>query len=341
VAAPNHAARVERAGHSGGVLNPAADSAVCPACGDAGYRVLFRASDRLYQTTDREFRIVECKGCRLLRLDPRPGVKELPDYYPRNYWFAPAEDAASRMEERWRRFALRDHVNFVERALRDSGERGLVLDVGCGGGLFLDLIRESTGLPVLGLDYSLDAARVAWSTNSVPAFCGSLCEVPLTEESCAAVTMFHILEHLHDPEPYIHCARRLLRPDGRLIVQVPNAGCWQFLLLGEKWNGVDVPRHLVHFRQDDLANLLEHCGFELLRVKHFSLRDNPAGLATSLAPSLDPMARRVRQTPESPRMRMFRDIVYFALMCAVMPLTMLEAACRAGSTIMVEARIRQ
>jgi hypothetical protein len=130
----------------------------------------------------------------------------------------------------------------------------------------------------------------------------------------------------------------LLTPDGRLIVQVPNAACWQFLLLGERWAGIDVPRHLTDFRASDLDRLLESCGFEVLRHKHFSLRDNPAGLATSLAPRLDPMARRVRHIAETSRQRLAKDLVYTALVLASAPFTLLEAVCRAGSTIMVEAR---
>ena len=92
--------------------------------------------------------------------------------------------------------------------------------------------------------------------------------------------MFHVLEHLYDPASYLDAAHQLLRPDGRLIIQVPNAACWQFLLLGERWNGIDVPRHLIDFRLRDVDTLLDSCGFEVLRHKHFSLRDNPAGLAT-------------------------------------------------------------
>ena len=150
--------------------------------------------------------------------------------------------------------------------------------------------------------------------------------------------MFHVLEHLHDPASYLRSAHKLLRPDGRLIVQVPNAACWQFLLMGEHWSGIDVARHLTDFRSKDLEALLDRCGFEVLRFKHFSLRDNPAGMATSLAPKLDPMARQMRQVRETPLRKLTKDLLYFALTLISVPFTLLEAACRAGSTVMVEAR---
>lgn len=263
-------------------------------------------------------------------------------YYPPDYWFSPESGAAGFLEQRYRRFVLRDHLRFVETALRQAGETGCVLDVGCGGGLFLEMLAERGRLgaagPMVGLDFSLDAAHLAWRRAGVPAVCASLARAPLAPGSCAAITMFHVLEHLYDPASYVAAAYELLRPDGRLIVQVPNAACWQFLLFGERWNGIDVPRHLIHFRASDLESLLDSCGFEVLRRKYFSLRDNPAGMATSLAPLLDPMARRLRHLPETPGQRLCKDLCYVALVAAALPFTVLEAACRAGSTIMVEAR---
>lgn len=232
---------------------------------------------------------------------------------------------------------LRDHIRFVDRALRESELTGTVLDVGCGGGLFLKMLGER-GHSVVGLDFSLDAATVAWRHSGVPAICATLSRAPLAPASCAAVTMFHVLEHLYDPASYLEAAHELLSPDGRLIVQVPNAACWQFLLFGEMWNGIDVPRHLFNFRKKDLETLLDHCGFEVLRWKYFSLRDNPAGFASSLAPWLDPMARRVRRVSETPRQRLWKDLLYLTMVIGALPFTALEAACRAGSTIMVEAR---
>src|SRR3989442_10962913 len=133
-------------------------SSHCPACEGAEFQLLFTASDRLYHTTAERFQVVECKRCRLMQLTPQPTPSELEKYYPKNYWFAPEMSTASRLEEIYRRLVLLDHVRFVERAVRESGESGPVLDVGCGGGLFLRML-QGRGSDAVGLDFSLDAAR--------------------------------------------------------------------------------------------------------------------------------------------------------------------------------------
>jgi len=309
----------------------------CPACGSAKRVALFSASDRLYHTTERQFEVVKCGDCALLRLYPWPNPDELKDYYPETYWFAPEQSTAAWLEEAYRRLVLRDHVNFVVSALRRTEATGPVLDIGCGGALFGRLLRKR-GYECVGLDSSLQAARVGWGVNGVPVFEGDFLNAPLRPDSLQAVTMFHVLEHLYDPGKALAAIRRLLKPDGRLVVQVPNAASWQFLLLGEKWNGVDVPRHLVNFRSSDLDKLLEGAGFEVLRHKYFSLRDNPAGLASSVAPGLDPMARRVRRISETQGVRLWKDLFYLGLVVASVPLTFIEAMCQAGSTVMIEAK---
>jgi SAM-dependent methyltransferase len=311
----------------------------CLVCGCNRSAQLFTATDRLYHTTAKEFAVVRCQECGLARLDPQPAAGELRAYYPENYWFAPDESAASRMEEAYRRLVLRDHVRFVTQALGGSRARGRLLDVGCGGGLFLGMMRER-GYRVAGLDFSREAAAMAWSRQQAPAVCGDLADAPLGAGSFAGITMFHVLEHVHDPRAYLEAARKLLAPDGRLVVQVPNAASWQFRLLGRRWSGVDVPRHLFDFRGRDVEKLLEDCGMAVVRRKYFSLRDNPAGLASSLAPALDPMARRVRRVAESAGARLAKDLAYLALTAAALPFTLAEAGFRAGSTVMMEARKR-
>ena len=311
----------------------------CTACHSPESCVLFTATDRLFHTTSKTFQVVECAGCGLLRLDPPPPPAELGSYYPKNYWFAPDQTAAGTLEEAWRRLVLRDHVRFVAGALASSSAQGPVLDVGCGGGLFLHLLA-ARGYRGIGLDSSADAAGVAWRLNGVPAIQGSLEQAPFPPASCAAVTMFHVLEHLYDVRPYLAAARALLKADGRLVVQVPNAACWQHPAFGQRLERTRRPAPFYDFRDPDLGAALADCGFEVLRRKHFSLRDNPAGMASSLAPGLDPMARRIRRIAEGPRTKLIKDLVYLALLAASIPFTLAEAACGAGSTIMIEARPR-
>ena len=238
----------------------------CLLCGESGATPLFTATDRLYRTTARQFTVVRCDACGLIRLAPQPKPEELRRYYPENYWFAPDETAAGRWEEAYRRLVLRDHVAFVSGALGHTRAGGPLLDVGCGGGLFLGMMRQR-GFRVAGLDISADAAAIAWRRQQVPSVCAVLESSPLRPQSFAGVTMFHVLEHLRDPRAHLIAVHQALQPDGRLVVQVPNAASWQFRLLGRRWNGVDVPRHLFDFRDGDVVRLVESCGFEVVRRK--------------------------------------------------------------------------
>ncbi len=312
-------------------MNPPAQE--CPRCCSTEFGVLFSGSDRLYRTTRRRFQIVECSHCGLLQLYPRPSEAELKAFYPERYWWAPDQTAAGFLEGLYRNLVLSDHVRFVWPGVE---QRQPVLDVGCGGGSFLAALRRR-GARVVGLDVSDQAARVAWRQNRVPALLGVAASAPFAPRTFGAVTMFHVLEHLSQPQRILHAVHALLRDEGRLYVQVPNAASWQFLLLGELWSGIDIPRHLIHFRSQDLETLLQDCGYRVLRRKFFSLRDNPAGLAASLAPGLEPMSRRVRQVRESGLARLAKNALYLALVAAALPFTLLEAATGAGSTVMIEA----
>lgn len=244
-----------------------------------------------------------------MHLAPRPGAAELLRYARASAWPERRETLADRIESAFRRFVLAGDVRFVVRALDRAGVSGPVLDLSPDGAEFRRALAES------GIDAAGEAAR----------------------GSCAAVTMLHVLEHVPDPAASLEAARELLRAAGRLIVQCQNAASWQFLLLGEKWSGLDVPRHLIHFRERDLEALLEYCGFEVLRRNHFSRR-SAADLATSVAPWLDPAVRRARGAAESEFIKLLKHLLYIALAAAAVPFTLAGAACRAGARITIEAR---
>ena len=159
--------------------------------------------------------------------------------------------------------------------------------------------------------------------------------------SFAGLTMFHVLEHLYDPRAYLDAARRAAGDGwpadgaGAECGLAGNSGCWG--AVERRWT---CRATCSIFAIAMWRSCWRRCGFEVLRRKYFSLRDNPAGLASSLAPALDPMARRVRRVAESGGARLVKDSAYFALVVASVPFTLLEAAFRAGSTVMIEARRR-
>ncbi len=156
--------------------------------------------------------------------------------------------------------------------------------------------------------------------------------------SYSAIIALHVLEHLRDPKSALVILRDLLAKDGSLVIQVPDAASWEALILGNRWNGFDIPRHPIAFRAEDLESLLETCGYKVLRRKRFSLRDDPTGLATSLCPGLDPFVRHERKTSESKFTAAIKDLLYGMLVVAVLPFILLEAASGSGSFLMVEAR---
>ena len=305
-------------------------SEACILCSSAEATVQLTTTDRLFGIAPGTYSLVECSGCGLVRLSPRPTAEQVAGFYAENYWFA-----GGRLQEFYRRLVLRDHVQFAARAARR--ELGIVLDVGCGGGLFLRMMKER-GFDVLGLDFSNEAARLAMEQNGVRVLVGDLAEAPIEPASCAMVTMYHVVEHLLDPAAYLRAAARVLHPDGRLIVQVPDRDCWEAGWLGESWTGLDVPRHLHVFRSYDLRRLLESSGFQIVREKHFSLRDHPAGLATGIAPRLDPVVRGIRRLDRSRAAAIAKDLAYLSLTTAALPLTVLEAAFGKGSSVTIEAR---
>ncbi len=304
----------------------------CILCGTSEARPLHRGTDRLYATTAEQFSVVCCNACGLVRMDPQPPAGELHRFYPKQYWFQPKPSLAGHLEEIYRKLMIRDHVAFAR-----ACQPARVLDVGCGGGLFLRELR-TPGMKVYGLDVSVEAASVALRQNNVPVAIGDLRAAPYPQGSMDLITMYHVLEHVPDPASFLRAARGLLRPGGSLIAQVPNIDCLQYEWLGAKWSGLDIPRHLHCFKTFDMKRMLESSGYEIVRIKHFSWRDNPAGLATSLMPELEPVARTVRKLDSGPVAKLCKDLLYLGLVVLSLPFAALEAALGKGSSVMIEAK---
>jgi SAM-dependent methyltransferase len=317
----------------------------CPVCKSENVRVHWTGlRDRLFATTDERFDLSRCGDCRTVFLSDIPPLAELSRFYPDDYWIGPSDQethkqAQGGLMEAYRKFVLRDHVRFVGGALARQKARGQavrMVDVGCGDGSLLAAVGEPGSM---GMDLSLSALR-ATRARGFAAVRGTLSDCPLRPGSFSMVTAFHFLEHVHPIEPILDSMRRLLAPGGEIIVQVPNARSWQAKLLGRRWAGYDVPRHLIDYTDVTLPQVLEKNGFEVLALNQRCLRDNPTAFANSLVPGLYPPARLCRGGKAQGLGAALANLGYLGVTLACMPFSALEAACGRGASVMVHARPR-
>jgi SAM-dependent methyltransferase len=118
------------------------------------------------------------------------------------------------------------------------------------------------GWQVTGLDLSAATVQRLRSELGLNALSGTLPHPALAPQSFEVVTMWHVLEHVHQPLQVLREAHRLLVPSGLLLIEVPNLASLGFQWFGEAWYGLELPRHLSHFTPQTLQAMLRRAGFQ-------------------------------------------------------------------------------
>src|SRR5262249_25364137 len=148
------------------------------------------------------------------------------------------------------------------------------------------------GWNVTGLDFSAHAAREVTRKYGIPVLVGTLPHPEVKPASFDVITMGAVLEHVHHPHEVIRAAAEALRPDGKLVIAVPNLDSWGFAFFGQDWWGLELPRHLLHFAPATLRKLVEGHGLEVTDVQ---LVERGGWIRRSMA--------MVRRRPGAPRWR--------------------------------------
>jgi SAM-dependent methyltransferase len=234
------------------------EETACLLCGaDRPVRV-YDAPDRLMKVRG-EFRIVRCGSCSLMYLSPRPTLATIGDYYPEAY--EPYLRVSPQSLPAWRRGLLNYGLYKRIRPIVQRKAPGRALDIGCATGQFLAYLRDAAHWQVLGVEPSASAARYARETFGLEVHHGDLRGARLADQSIDVVTLWDVLEHLHDPCAELREIRRILKPDGLLVFRVPSLDSLDAKLFGPNWAGLDVPRHMVVFNRHTLMQMLTQAGF--------------------------------------------------------------------------------
>lgn len=226
------------------------------------------------EVTDR-FRptsLQQCTACGLLFRDALSEA-EILDMYSGDSYAAERMDALSRhrqFDARKRALFTRSHV---------TGSR--LLDVGAGTGSFVKM-AAAHDFQAIGIEPSDLAAEYARRELGADVRTGFLeaCEPEMS--GFDVVCMWHVLEHAVDPLALLRAVRERLKPEGRLVLEVPNVDSVGAGIMKGRWAHLDPEAHVCHFAPGSLRTALETAGFDVLH------------LSTVIEGYYDPPAMRLR-----------------------------------------------
>jgi SAM-dependent methyltransferase len=244
----------------------------CYLCGTPGVPLYEHLSDRLFEAPG-EWSFSQCtsRACGLVWLNPMPTENDVGRAYDGYCTHASLPDTwVYRLRQCMKRgyaglmWGYADRVGLGERLLaipvllmpairrhtetawlmQLRGEKtGRLLDVGCGGGVFLAGMRD-LGWHVEGVEVDEKAAAAAREHFGLAVHVGSLESARLATSSFDAITLSHVIEHVHDPVRLLAECRRLLKPNGRLVLITPNVESLGHREFMQSWMSLDPPRHL-------------------------------------------------------------------------------------------------
>ena len=241
------------------------EPAQCCLCDAADDEPLAVGEDFEYHSSRDTYLAVRCRGCGLVYLKLRPAESELSRVYPPSYHafdFSPHRYGLA--------YAVRRRLE-ARRLLAVCG--GLppdarILDVGCGDGFHLKLLREfgPASWTLEGIDTSaraVEAARAAGLSVRL----GPVQEVADEPVRYDLALLIATIEHVGDPVQVLSSVRRLLRPGGRVVVATDNASSLSFRLFERRhWGGYHFPRHWYLFSPTTIARLARCAGLEVERL---------------------------------------------------------------------------
>ncbi|HUW98176.1 MAG TPA: methyltransferase domain-containing protein [Acidiferrobacter sp.] len=272
----------------------------CPVCGGAERSLLYEnLRDRIFFSAPGAWKMWGCTGCGAGYLDPRPTMESIgrayTQYYTHGDWQAGSgplssrESSIKRLRHCLRNNYLNGHYGYRFRPALPGGRwltqrlrartlewgnrirhlpapkpgHNQLLDAGCGSGQFV-WMAQTLGYRAEGLEIDPKACAQAHD-HGLAVHQGSFPDTGLASGSFDEITLSHVLEHLHDPVGALREAFRLLRPGGRLWIQVPNLEGASNRAWMENSRLLEPPRHIIMFATNSLKRVFLECGFKHVR----------------------------------------------------------------------------
>ncbi len=208
------------------------------------------------------FAIWQCRQCTLRFTQDVPDAASIGPYYRSDEYISHSntnKGLVNRLYHLVRNQTLLDKFRLIASATRKR--QGKLLDIGAGTGAFVGHMQQN-GWEVTGLEPD-ETAREKARTDHRVVLLGTDELFKLAPDSFDAITLWHVMEHVHDLHPYVEQLKALVRRNGRIFIAIPNYTSYDARVYREAWAAYDVPRHLYHFSPDAMEALLDQHGLQL------------------------------------------------------------------------------
>lgn len=236
----------------------------CPVCGSGDISTVLLATD--HTVSKEKFPVVECSNCTLRFTQNVPGPECIAPYYKSEDYISHTNTSKGLINRLYQFVRNRTMVSKRKLIQQSTGlSKGTLLDVGSGVGTFVQVMKQA-GWQVTGLEPDADARKVAAQVyNTDLTDIAQFYDLPVG--SFDAITMWHVLEHVHELQRYMQQLKALLKENGKLFIAVPNYRSTDAAVYKEHWAAYDVPRHLYHFSPRSIELLMEKNGMKVEAYK--------------------------------------------------------------------------
>jgi 2-polyprenyl-3-methyl-5-hydroxy-6-metoxy-1,4-benzoquinol methylase len=234
----------------------------CPLCSSELIADYFSCIDHFI--SKETFAIVRCNRCGFLFTQDYPDENEIHKYYESDKYISHSDTSEGIINKIYhviRRVMLLRKRRIINQLT--GLKNGNLLDFGSGTGHFASEMKKS-GWMVKGIEISEKARNYSSSTFGLEIIAPDHIS-ELEADSFDCVTMWHVLEHFHDPYKYIADIIKLLKPGGICLVALPNSGSRDAKYYRQEWAAFDVPRHLWHYDPVTFSQFSEKSGLKVER----------------------------------------------------------------------------
>jgi 2-polyprenyl-3-methyl-5-hydroxy-6-metoxy-1,4-benzoquinol methylase len=236
----------------------------CPVCNNSQIHPLLTVKDE--SVSGEQFVIWQCEQCTLRFTQDVPDESSIGKYYKSPEYISHSntnKGLLNKLYQKVRHYTLNRKAGMI---IHHTGlQRGRLLDVGCGIGAFLHVMKEK-GWQVEGVEPDEETRKRAKALFQL-----SLKEsadlFDFAASSFDAITLWHVLEHVHDLHNYVEQLKLLLKKNGKIFIAVPNYQSLDANIYRLKWAAYDVPRHLYHFTPKAIKVLMQQHGLKVVARK--------------------------------------------------------------------------